>query len=125
MRFYLDEDLSDVIAVIGRERFGLDITSAHALGRERVRDSEQLAFAAAERRCIVTRNRRDFIRLTDEFLAESLPHPGVVIVPKRLRGNEFLLIGRGLAELHSQYPEDFVPYLIISLPEIDPNASDQ
>ncbi|MGH2587222.1 MAG: DUF5615 family PIN-like protein, partial [Dehalococcoidia bacterium] len=68
MRFYLDEDLSDIIALIGPERFGLDVACAHELGMEEATDEEQLAFAAQERRCIVTRNARDFLGLTEHFL---------------------------------------------------------
>jgi predicted nuclease of predicted toxin-antitoxin system len=117
MRFYLDEDLSDVIAVIGRERFGLDVVSAHALGMEHASDAEQLAFAGHNGRVIVTRNGDDFIRLTSRCLEAGLPHHGVVIVPSSLRGREFLRIARGLAAVHAMYPADTEPYLVLYLPD--------
>jgi len=118
MRFYLDEDLSDVIATVGSDRFGLDITSAHALRLEHRPDSEQLAFAARERRVLVTRNGDDFILLTGQFMAEGLPHPGVVVVPPSVTGREFMRIAQGLAHLHALYPEDTMPYLVVYLPHM-------
>jgi hypothetical protein len=118
MRFYLDEDLSDVIAVIGRNRFGLDIVSAHACGIEHVSDAEQLAFAAREGRVLVTRNGDDFIMLTHRFRDEGLPHPGVAIVPRSLRGREFRRVAEGLAHLHVLYPQDTMPYLVVYLPHM-------
>lgn len=117
MRYYLDEDLSNVIAEIGRERFGLDIDSAQALGMEQATDAEQLAFAAREQRYLVTRDGRDFLRLTADFLRESLPHPGIVVVPSSLSGKEFLRIATALADIHSRYPEDNVPFLVVYLSE--------
>ena len=118
MRFYLDEDLSDVIAVIGRERFGLDITSAHALGTEHASDHEQLSFAARERRCLVTRNGDDFTVLTRQFAAVEVDHPGVVIVPPSMTGREFQVIAARLAYCHELYPNDTVPYLVMYLPSL-------
>ncbi|MGE0544683.1 MAG: DUF5615 family PIN-like protein [Dehalococcoidia bacterium] len=53
MRFYLDEDLSQTIAVIARERYGLDVAASHEIGKDRTTDDEQLAFAAELGRCIV------------------------------------------------------------------------
>lgn len=120
MRFYLDEDLSDVIALIGRERIGPDVACAHELGMEEATDEEQLTFAAQERRCIVTRNARDFLGLTERFLAESLPHAGVAIVPPSLTGQEFRLIAQGLAYCHNLYPEDAIPYLVVYLSDTPP-----
>jgi hypothetical protein len=84
---------------------------------EHALDEEQLAFAAAQRRCIVTRNGRDFLRLTERFIAEALPHPGVIVVPKSYTGREFLAIAAGLARYHAMYPEDIVPYLVTYLPD--------
>ncbi|MBI2759860.1 MAG: DUF5615 family PIN-like protein [Chloroflexi bacterium] len=58
---YLDEDLSYVIAQVGRDRFGLDVVDAHTMGMEHAPDNEQIVFAARERRCIVTRSGDDFL----------------------------------------------------------------
>jgi predicted nuclease of predicted toxin-antitoxin system len=116
MRFYLDECLSDTIAATARDHFGLDVVSAHALGMDHAPDEEQLAFAARLHRCLVTRNGSDFIRLTRRFMAESLPHAGVIAVSASFTGREFMQIARGLAEIHARYPEDVYPYLVVYLP---------
>ena len=83
MRFLVDEDLSTDVARIGRA-LGLDIISVHEVGRGGLSDPEQLEYAATEGRCMVTRNRNDFIRWTDEFAGAGRPHAGVVIVPRSL-----------------------------------------
>lgn len=116
MRFYLDECLSDIIAVIGRERFGLDIISAHAAGMELATDAEQLAFAAEQGRVMVTRNADDFILLTEQLEAKQEPHGGVIIVPPSMTGREFAAIAERLAYCHELYPQDTVPYLAMYLP---------
>lgn len=64
MRFYLDEELSQAIAEIARDRYGLDVAASHEIGKDRATDDEQLAFAAQLGRCIVTGNDRHFKRLT-------------------------------------------------------------
>jgi hypothetical protein len=53
MRFYLDEDLSQVIAALARRR-GLDVTSSHEVQyrHDGIADAQQLALAAAEGRCL-------------------------------------------------------------------------
>lgn len=40
MRFYLDEDLSDQIEAIARERFSLDVWSSHEQGMDGATDEE-------------------------------------------------------------------------------------
>jgi predicted nuclease of predicted toxin-antitoxin system len=112
MRFYLDEDQSDVIAEIARSQFGLDVTSAHRVGTRGTPDEAQLAYAAAERRCLVTRNGDDFRRLTTRFLIEQLPHAGVLIVPRSWPPRAWARIARALAYYHRLYPGDVPPYFV-------------
>jgi hypothetical protein len=112
MRFYLDEDQSDLVADIAHRQFGLDVTSAHRVGTKGTPDSAQLAYAAVERRCIVTRNGDDFPRLTVRFLLEGLPHAGVLIVPTSWPQRGWMRIARALAYYHSLYPGDAPPYLV-------------
>lgn len=56
-----DEDLAPAIADIVRRQV-LDVVSVHELGRRQSSDDEQLRFAAAQGRVLLTRNRDDFIR---------------------------------------------------------------
>ncbi len=83
MRFLLDEDLHPGIAEIGRG-LGLDVVTVHAIGRRGFSDEEQLRFATAEQRVLLTRNRNDFIRLTVSFFQTSELHAGILIVPHSL-----------------------------------------
>jgi hypothetical protein len=95
VRYYLDEDLSQQVAIIGRAR-GLDIVSSHELGRDKLPDTEQLLLAAQEGRCFVTRNRNDFIRHTNLFHDTGWPHAGVLVVPYSLPNNRYTAIVEAL-----------------------------
>ena len=112
MRFYLDEDQSDDIAAIARAQLGLAVASSHELGMDHATDAEQLTFAAEDRRCIVTRNAKDFVPLTRRLEQQQLPHGGVLIVPKSMLGEDYWTIARALAYYHHLHPEDTIPYLV-------------
>lgn len=93
-RYLLDENLATAIAVAAR-RLGLDGTT----------DEEQLRYAAAQGRCIVTRDRRDFARLTAEFMARGEAHAGVLLVPESLRTEDIGGIARALAAYGRERPQ--------------------
>lgn len=63
IRFHLDEHLSPVIAEALRKR-GIDVTTTDAAGLLGATDEEQIAFAKAEKRTIVT--------CDDDFLRQEL-----------------------------------------------------
>lgn len=111
MKFYLDEDLSPKIAVILRKN-GIDALSAHEAGMLEASDRQQLEFAAQEKRCLVTRNRNDFIKLTLQFLNDHRPHCGVLIVPYTIPGDQFARMARLLKVYASHYPSGLEPYTI-------------
>ena len=115
MKFYLDEDLSPKIAEILRKG-GIDAVSAHEAGMCEISDQRQLEFAATEKRCLVTRNRDDFIRLTVRFFNDQRPHCGVLIVPHSLPGDQFSLIARLIKKFSSRHPKGMTPYSIAFLP---------
>lgn len=95
MKYYLDEDLSPKIAEILRQA-GIDAICAHDVGMLQASDIEQLKYASLQERCMVTRNRNDFIKLTVQFFNESRPHFGVLIVPYSYPGDSFSRIATAL-----------------------------
>ncbi len=107
MRFYLDEDLSDRIAEITRAR-GIDVVSSHECDRDGLDDEQQLKLAAAEGRCLVTRNRNDFILLAVRFFEMGWPHAGVLMVSGSLPADRSSDLAAALAayerEHHQVHP---------------------
>ena len=114
MKFYLDEDLSPKIADLARAR-GVDAVSVHEAGATGLSDWEQLEGAAADGRCVVTRNRDDFIRLTVEYYAARRPHRGVLIVTYSLPADQFSRLADALvayaAERSGDAPEYSVDFI--------------
>jgi predicted nuclease of predicted toxin-antitoxin system len=103
MKFYLDEDLSPKIADILKG--GVDALSAHKVGMCEMSDQTQLEFAAREKRCLVTRNRDDFIRLTLQFFNSHHPHWGVLIIPHTIPGDQFSRIANLIKKFSSHHPK--------------------
>ncbi len=115
MRFYLDEDLSARIAEIARG-LQVDVVAAQECGHLGRDDDFQLAFAASESRCLVTRNRDHFRALTVQFIHQERPHAGVLVVPYSLPPDRFRLIAAALAEYDRRHPGGISPYTFDFLP---------
>lgn len=112
MKYYLDEDLSPKIAEILRES-KIDAVSAHEVGMRQARDIDHLKLAASEARCIIPRNRNDFIRLTVQFFNDHRPHAGVLIIPYTMPGDNFALIANAIIQHSSKNPGDRLePYTV-------------
>jgi predicted nuclease of predicted toxin-antitoxin system len=105
LKYYLDEDLSPKIAEILRKHH-IDTTCAHDIGMLQATDREQLERAASEGRCLITRNRNDFIRLTIQFFNEHRPHTGVLIIPHTLPGDNFSFIANAIIKHHAKHSKD-------------------
>jgi hypothetical protein len=110
MRYYLDEDLSHQVAQRLREA-NVPATSAHEDTRG-WSDQAQLEKAGRESRCLVTRNRNDFIQLTVEFYRDRRPHAGVLIVPYSFPGDRPTPLVRALVSYTQSHPHGLLPYTI-------------
>lgn len=111
IRYYLDEDLSPVIAELLRKE-KVDAMSAHEVGMVQASDHDQLEYAAAQRRCMVTRNRNDFIRLSVQFFNEHRAHYGVLIIPHSYRGDNFRAIATALRMYAKEHKDRISSYVI-------------
>lgn len=112
MKFYLDEDLSPRIAERLRQK-GIDAVSAYDVGNVQMSDREQLAYAARERRCLVTRNARHFLLLSREAIARQEPHAGVLLCPPSLRGFEISAIADVLTRVAKRFPKGLGAYDVL------------
>ena len=115
MKFCLDEDLSPKTAAILRKN-GIDALSAHEAGMCEASDMEQLDFAVKNKRCLVTRNRDDFIRLTVQFFNDRRPHGGILIIPHTIPGDQFSRIAALVKIFSSRHRKGLEPYSIAFLP---------
>jgi len=116
MKYYFDEDLSQQLAERLR-RAGSPSTSVHEEGTDGWDDDAQLEKAGIEGRCLVTRNRNDFIELTVQFYRDGRPHAGVLIVPYSFPGDQLTLLARALVKYARAHPEGMQPYEIDFLPK--------
>ena len=111
MKYYLDEDLSPKIVEILRNA-GIDAVSAHDAGMLQATDLEQLEYASTQKRCMVTRNRNDFIKLTVQYFNEIRPHFGVLIIPYSYPGDRFSLIADALQKYSLSHTDGMDSYTI-------------
>ena len=111
MKLYLDEDISPKVSEILRKK-GVDAVSAHETGMLEASDDEQLAFATAQGRAMVTRNRDDFITLTVQFFNDLKPHCGLIIVPHTIPGSGFSKLATLLLKHAKARPQGLEPYTV-------------
>jgi predicted nuclease of predicted toxin-antitoxin system len=114
MKWYLDEDLAPQIAARLRAR-GIDVLHALDAGNVQLSDSEQLRFAAAHGRCLVTRNARHFVLLAQASIARQEPHAGIVLCPSSLHGFEIGKIVAAIVRMDHRYPKGLGPFDVVYL----------
>src|SRR4051794_2279752 len=77
-RLHLDHHISRRVAEQLRNR-GFDVTSSQELRMDRATDAEQLAYAVANQRAIVTADYGDYSRLNTHYLLAGQEHWGIIL----------------------------------------------
>jgi hypothetical protein len=113
IRYYFDENMSGAVAAAMR-RSGIDVVTAQEVGRDGLPDDEQLRYAAAEGRVLVTHD-QDFLVLAATFQAAGEHFAGIAFgVGARYQHSPGALI-TALQTLHGVYTasnmENTVEYL--------------
>jgi predicted nuclease of predicted toxin-antitoxin system len=107
VRLYFDRHIMTRLAVDLRGR-GFDVLTTEEAGKDTTTDAEQLAFATAEGRAILTFNIRDFAPLHEQWQAAGQRHAGI-IVTQQLGSREYgVLIQRMLRLLNHFSAEEMV-----------------
>jgi predicted nuclease of predicted toxin-antitoxin system len=101
VRLYLDRHIMTRLAVDLRGR-GYDIVTTEEAGKDTAPDEEQLAFATAESRAILTFNIRDFAPLHEAWPAAGRSHAGI-IVSQQLGGRQYGLLLERMLRLLNQF----------------------
>jgi predicted nuclease of predicted toxin-antitoxin system len=101
IKILIDEDVWTGLATALRQA-GYDVVSVSELGRKGLSDEEQLAFAAAEGRAIITHNIQDFAPLAEIYFQHNRPHAGILVARQFEKGE---LLRRTFALLQSLTPE--------------------
>jgi len=101
---YLDEDALSRRLQLATRTF-TDVLTATEAGHGGLSDREQLEFAAAQQRVLVTFNIRDFSRLNTEWAMTGRSHAGIICVTER-RANPEVIAGKLRRLLDTMTPED-------------------
>jgi len=112
LRFYLDEHIPARVAEIARGRCGLDVLCVEDVATFGWGDPEQLRFAAEAGRCLVTRDRDDFVEATLRAAENGDPHAGVLIVTRALPSNRPAAIAEALCAFARERPDGLAAYEI-------------
>lgn len=82
IEFYLDEDVSALVADLVRARGFVASTTREAgqLGRS---DIEQLEYATSQQKTLLTHNRADFEALAKQYFLTGQRHFGIIIAVRR------------------------------------------
>lgn len=79
IELYLDEDMSVLVADLVRAR-GFTAIATREAGQLHASDADQLAYAASQRKTLLTHNRDDFEVLAQTYFATGQTHSGIIIV---------------------------------------------
>jgi len=96
IRVFIDEDVWNGLAAALR-RNGYDAVSVAEAKRKSLSDEDQLAYAIAEHRAILTHNAQDFAPLAETHFFQGIEHYGIIIARHFEKGK---LLRRTLALLN-------------------------
>ncbi len=107
VRLYFDRHVINRLAVDLRGR-GYDVLTTEEAKKDTAADEDQLAFATAEKRAILTFNIRDFAPLHEAWQAAERLHAGI-IVSQQLGSREYgVLLQRMLRLLNHFTAEELI-----------------
>jgi predicted nuclease of predicted toxin-antitoxin system len=101
LRLYFDRHIMARLAVDLRGR-GFDVLRTEEAGKDTASDEEQLNFATAESRTLLTFNIRDFAPLHAQWQAADRPHAGI-IVSQQLGSRQYGLLLQRMLRLLDQF----------------------
>lgn len=79
---YLDEDVNVLVAALLRSR-GFDLQTTRETGRLTSSDADQLSYAAAQSRALLTHNRADFEALHRAYVNSGQHQSGIILAVRR------------------------------------------
>jgi len=82
IEIYLDEDVSVLVAELLRAR-GFVVVTTQQVGNLGTSDRDQLEYATSHQLTLLTHNRADFEKLTQEHYSLGVEHSGVIIAVRR------------------------------------------
>ena len=89
---------------------GFDVEHVRAIGRDGLTDEEQLDYAAAAGRVLVTRDYGDFPKLAERFYLEQRAHAGVLLMPRSLPNRDIAGIAAAIEQFDRERSEPLQPY---------------
>lgn len=101
VRFFLDEHMPEALAAALRVR-GIDVLTVPDAGRLGFSDEDQLRFATADGRVVVTHD-TDYLVLGADFQMRGEPFAGVAFCLARKYANDVGKMLRALEMLHAVY----------------------
>jgi predicted nuclease of predicted toxin-antitoxin system len=87
----------------------IDVVAAHTLGHQNWSDEQQLRYATAEGRILVTEDRKDFPPIALAFIARGERFSGIVLLPSSIAHDEYARIARAIVRFEREHP-DGVPH---------------
>lgn len=110
IKLYLDEHIWSGLAIELRQR-GYDAITVYEAGKVEASDEEQLTYASANGRAILTFNKQDFIPLAAKWFHEGKSHAGIVVSQQIGQGELLRRTEKLLASLTAEEIKNTVRFL--------------